>query len=391
MSNVIDYVQAELRRMSEKPFGVLDSLALAELAYVQFTDTVPEPRLFAKPVRLGDLYKAELFDSMFPHIHRIENENETLLSAGQVSRRTLLFAMAASPRFRDIRIAYRLERFDVQRAQQFAAVTFLLEDNTAFIAYRGTDSTIVGWKEDFNMAFISPVPSQEEAAIYLDAVAKRLPGRYKLRIGGHSKGGNLAVYAAMKCQPAVQNRILQAYNHDGPGFKDSALDTPEYQAIERRVVKILPQSSLVGMLLSDREDFSVVESTRSGLMQHDAFSWEVSGDDFVYAEKLTGGAIYMQKTLNQWLETLPDENRRLLVDALFQVIETTHAETLFDLSEAWGKSALTMLGTYRNLDVETRRVLSQIIRTLLKLSVTNLRKDKSPKVKGIPSDALSES
>ena len=378
MSNIIDYVQRELRRMPEKPFCVVDSLVLTELAYVNFIGAVPEPRLFAKPVRIGDLYKAELFDSMFPLLQHYNNESAKGLWSVQINHRSLLFAMAASPRFRDIRMAFRVERFNAERAQQFAAVTFLLEDDTAFVSFRGTDSTIVGWKEDFNMAFISPVPSQEEAAAYLNIVGKRLP-RTKLRAGGHSKGGNLAVYAAMKCQPTVQSRILQAYNHDGPGFKDSVLGTPEYQAIEKRIIKILPQSSVVGMLLSDREDFSVVESTRSGLMQHDGYSWEVKDDDFVYAEKLTGGAIYMHKTLNQWLETLPDDKRQLLVDALFQVIETTQADTLFDISEAWGKSALTMLGTYRNLDVETKRLLSQIIRALLKLSVTNLRKDKPPK------------
>ncbi len=380
MGNIITYVQTEMRNMAQKPFCAVDSLVLSELAYVNFGGAVSGVRLFAKTVPLRQLYRSELFGDMFRPTHpSIAAQPKDHVIYGTSNRHALLFAAAASPRFRDIRVHFFADAFDIEREQQFSAVTFVLEDDTAFIAFRGTDMSIVGWKEDLNMAYLSPVPSQQAAAEYLDAVGKRLPFKQKLRVGGHSKGGNLAVYAAMKCSPSVQRRILDVYNHDGPGFRSSVLETPEYRAIESRVFKILPESSFVGMLLADTQSYRVVESTGFGVMQHDAFTWEVSNCDFVYAEKLTDGALYMHKTLSEWLESMPDDQRRLLVEAIFKLIETTKAQSLADLTEAWGKSAVKMIGTYRSLDADSRKILSHIIGTLIRMSVRNLRKEKTAK------------
>ncbi len=380
MGNIITYVQTEMRTMTEKPFCAVDSLVLSELAYVNFGSAVSGVRLFAKSIPLSQLYRAELFSDMFRPTHQsVAVQPKDHVIYGTSNRHAMLYAAAASPRFRDIRVRFYADAFDVEQEQQFSAVTFQLEDDTAFVAFRGTDMSIVGWKEDLNMAYLSPVPSQQAAADYLDAVGKRLAFGMKLRVGGHSKGGNLAVYAAMKCSPPVQRRILEVYNHDGPGFRTSVLETPEYRAIEGRVHKILPESSFVGMLLADTQSYRVVESSGFGVMQHDAFTWEVTDCDFVYAEKLTDGALYMHRTLSEWLELLPDDQRRLLVDALFRLIETTKAKSVAELTDTWGKSAIKMIGTYRSLDSETRKILSQVVGTLIKMSVRNLRKEKALK------------
>lgn len=376
MGNIITYVQTEMRSMAEKPFCAVDSLVLSELAYVNFGGAVSGVRLFSKTVSLKNLYKSELFDDMFrPTPPSVAASPKDHMIYGTQNRHALLFAAAASPRFRDIRVRFFTDTFDVEREQQFSAVTFVLEDDTAFVAFRGTDMSIVGWKEDLNMAYLSPVPSQQAAAVYLDAVGKRLHFNHKLRVGGHSKGGNLAVYASMKCSPSVQRRIIEVYNHDGPGFRTSVLQSPEYRAIESRVRKILPESSLVGMLLADTQIYRVVESSGTGLMQHDAFTWAVSNCDFVYAEKPTDSALYMHKTLNEWLESLQDDQRRLLVDALFKLIEATKAQSVADLTEAWGKSTVKMISCYRSLDAQTKHILSQVVGTLIKMSVRNLRKE----------------
>lgn len=386
MGNIITYVQTEMRTMKQKPFCAVDSLVLSELAYVNFGSAVSGMRLFAKAAPLSQLYRAELFADMFrpthPSIAAQPKDHEIYCTT---SRHAMMSAAAASPRFRDIRVRFHEDTFDVEQQQQFSAVTFQLEDDTAFIAFRGTDMSIVGWKEDLNMAYLSPVPSQQAAAEYLDAVGKRLPFTQKLRVGGHSKGGNLAVYAAMKCSPSVQRRIIDIYNHDGPGFRNSVLETPEYRAIESRVRKILPESSFVGMLLADTQSYRVVESTGFGVMQHDAFTWVVNNGDFAYAEKLTDGALYMHRTLSDWLDSMPDAQRRQLVETIFRLIETTKAQSVADLTEAWGKSAVTMLGTYRSLEPESRKILSHVVGALIKMSVRNLRKEKAAKEK--PSSA----
>ena len=379
MGNIITYVKTELRRFTDKPFGTPDSLVLAELAYVQFGGIVPGFARFRRGVRLRDLHRAELMGSLFPSLsaEEADSQKDGNYPSGAANRYALLNAAAMSPRFRDVRLRFFVQEHDDARTQQFAAVTFLLPGRSAFVAFRGTDSTLTGWKEDFNMALISPIPSQEAAAAYLAWVGRRLVFRRALMTGGHSKGGNLAVYAAMTAAPALQRRIAAVYNHDGPGFKTGVLDTPGYRAIESRITKILPRSSIVGMLLSDREDYAVVESRRFGPMQHDAFSWEMRGGDFVYADALTDGAAYMNRTLKAWLEAIPDAQRQTLIEALFQVVGSAGADNIDDIADKWGKSARAMFSEYRGLDADTRKMVSQLARALLKLSVKNLRREKA--------------
>jgi hypothetical protein len=224
------------------------------------------------------------------------------------------------------------------------------------------------------MAYVCPVPSQSEAAAYLDTVAAYLPHSFQLRVGGHSKGGNLATYAALKCKCAVQDRIIEIFNHDGPGFRDEVLHTPEFKSIEGRIQKTLPQASLVGLLLHDQENYAVVQSSRAvGVMQHDPYTWMVGDGDFVYAEKLTGGALAMSRALDQWLGTLPDDRRKQFVDVLFQVLESSDALTFDELSEGWRKKSALMIESVKNIDPELKKFVSRAISDLIRLSLRNLR------------------
>jgi len=365
VKNIIGYVETEMNTMAEKKFNAVDSLVFSQLSYVHLEGMVPGLSRSSKPVRVADLLRAEKFSAMF---------HELLLSK---NTRALLFAMAASPRYRDILVNYYVSKTDVKLELQFSAVTFLLPDGSAYAAFRGTDETLVGWKEDFNMAFLSPVPAQREAAAYLDEVASLLPRSAMLRTGGHSKGGNLAIYAAMKCCSAAQGRVTDIYNHDGPGFRKEASRSPEFERIENRIHKTLPQSSLVGMLLHDREKYAIVESSgMGGIMQHDPFSWSVGEDDFIYAEKLTNGAMVMSRALDQWLGTLSDEKRRLFVNVLFQVLEATDATTLGELSESARKNVPLMIASIKNIDPEIKKFVSRTISDLIRLSLRNLRLDK---------------
>ena len=359
MSNIIDYVENEMNRFEIKKFNAVDSLVLSQFSYVHFEQAVPDFDDNNPPVRIKDLLHAEMFGSMF---HNVRD------SAGN---RRLLFAMAASPRFRDIRMNYHANKIDFRLEEQFSAVTYQLEDGTVYVAYRGTDSTLIGWKEDFNMAFITPVPSQEEGVRYLDAIAARMPGA--LRIGGHSKGGNIAVYSAIHCNPATQDRVLTVYSHDGPGFKEGVLESSGFRTVQDRVQKTLPQSSLIGMLLENQENYSVVESNRIGIMQHDPFSWYVEQSDFRYTDTISGGARYMHRTLNQWLSAMSDEKRSMFVDTLFQILGASEASTVSEFSEDWRKRSIAMLGAFKNIDPETRKMVRQTINALVKMTFKNLK------------------
>lgn len=359
MGNIIDYAEKEMSRITDKPLNAVDSLILAQFSYIHFDGMVPGISEDGAAVRLGDLLKAEHFGAMLRDVRDPDNN------------RKLLFALAASPRFRDLRMNYYIDKVDPVQEKQFSAVTFMLEDGTAYVAFRGTDATFIGWKEDFNMAFTCPVPAQTEGVAYIHTVGARFSG--SLRTGGHSKGGNIAVYAAMKCAPAVQDRIIQIFNHDGPGFKNSVFEAPEYLRVKARISKTLPQSSLVGMLMQHQENYRVVDSRRFDILQHDPFSWIVEADDFKYAEAVSAAAMHRHKTIDQWLSGLTDQQRELFIETLFRVIEATDSETIYEFAEDWHKKAMVMLSALKNIDPETKKFISQTINSLFVLSLRNLR------------------
>ena len=360
MTNIIGYVQKNLSTMEQKPFSPVDSLILSKLCYIRFAGIVSDIKKRSAGVRIGEILRAEMLGSMFKFMDETQDDH------------AFLYALAASPRYRDIKMNFYTDKNDKEVEKQFSAVTFFLEDKTAYIAFRGTDTTIVGWKEDFNMAFVSPVPSQEESVKYLEAAAKRIPRRTKLRVGGHSKGGNLAVYSSVYCRPSVQKRIISVFNHDGPGFKNDIFDSPEFRSIKESIHTTIPEASLVGMLLQHHDSYKVVKSSRRGIMQHDPFSWEIEDDDYVYAESVKNSALTRNKALNEWLGTLEDDKRRLIVNVLFGVLEKTDASTFQQLSENWVKNASVMISAVKDLDSDSKKFISKTIAELAKISVRNV-------------------
>lgn len=356
MRNIITYAEETLATFDRQPFNRVDSLILSWAAYLR----LPEERLEAhdwRGVRLGDLFRAEDFGCLFQRHWDVS------------SSRKLLTALAASPRYRDIRVMGYTQQMDAGLEKQFAAVTFQWEDRWGYIAFRGTDSTLVGWKEDFNMAFQYPVPSQEAAQRYLAQAAKHCKG--ELRVGGHSKGGNLAVYAAAHSAQEVQERLVRVYSHDGPGFLAAVLQSGEFQAIAPRLDKTLPQSSLVGMLLEQQENFRIVKSDRVGLWQHDPFSWQVEGNDFCLQEELTPDAQYLDKTLNRWISSLTTAERERFVDSLYALVDAAHIETLAQLRAQWQESVPAILKAASQLDPDTKEFLFQTGMALVALGVKN--------------------
>lgn len=358
MKSFIEYVEAEMEDFNSKEFCSVDGLALSQLSYVNLDNMVPGLDTFSSSMRIGDLLRAECFEAMFKGLFFPD------------SNKKLLFALAASPRFRDIRVSYYTNKFDFAEEKQFSAVTFFLPDQTTFIAYRGTDMTLIGWKEDLNMAFKSPIPAQEEGATYLNLIGEKIKG--PLRIGGHSKGGNVAVYSAMNCHPEIQDRIINIYSFDGPGFKDSIFQKQEFLNIKDKIIKILPQSSIVGMLLQSQESYKVVSSTQWGAIQHDPFSWVIDGDDFHYVKNVSNSSINMNRTLNQWLNTLTDKEREHYVDALYSALESLNITVISDFSDIQINEITSIIKSFKNIDPETKKILSTTIRELIVLYIRNI-------------------
>ena len=330
------------------PFNEVDNLILAELAFVDFAEILPSDPSASMTLRDA----AEIYFSA-------ERETQSALLVPEAI--PLLRAAAASRRFASVRVCGFERRTDTHCEAQFAAVTFLLPDGEMFIAFRGTDDSLVGWKEDFNMAFLSVIPSQSSAVRYVDRMAAIYP--YRMRIGGHSKGGNLAVYSAAKCATIYRDRIICIYNNDGPGFSRAFLDSDDYTAIKERILTILPETSVVGMLLEQEGPYTVIKSRQNGVFQHDAFSWEVEGPSFVRVEDRSGESKVLDRTFKAWIAAFTEEEREEFIDTVYQLISSaTSAETLPELLGD-REAPIRLL---KNLTPERRDTISKMLRVLIR-------------------------
>ena len=357
MANMFDYLtwRGDLT-LSQSPFQDVDSLILSTLAYVFFdgilSESLEETVTIAQAAELYFARPQEVWKS------RVEEDWE------------LLKHLAESERFSKMELCGYVNKLDFAAEKQFSALTILTGDGMAFVAYRGTDSSSVGWKEDFNMSFMDMVPSQQEAGIYLCRAAEHFKG--KLRVGGHSKGGNLAVFAAAMCPEKVQERIVAVYNHDGPGFREGMLQREGYRAILPRVQTFVPQSSVIGMLLEHEEEYVIIRSSQKGIMQHDPYSWEILGKDFVRLEALTEKSRLLDRTVKAWLNDLPEEQREKFVDTVYEGISILPVDAFGEIQIS-PKIALQALRTWGDEEEETKKIIGDSLKLLLQAAIETAR------------------
>ena len=364
MGNVIDYlIQYGDQAFAERAFCDVDVLILAQLSYFDFGSAVPTIAQHKKSVTLEEIDRTADLSAVFADKWYGENN------------RKLWNALLAGRRFRTMRCNYYRERMEEEQEAQFGAVTFFPEGCEPVVAFRGTDDSVVGWKEDFRLAFRKPLASQEMSSVYLNQVGCKLPGAFM--VCGHSKGGNLAAYAATWAETGVQRRITDIYSLDGPGFLPEVFEGDSYEQIRSRVHRILPYSSLVGMLFQNYEQYEVVKSSGIGILQHDAFTWQIEDGKFVKAVDIEAKQKRMNEALNQWIFTLPEEERQLFVETLFQVIDQTGVTTLTEFSEHWKENLKSCLKSLKSLDPETRKRIRRIIKILLEIYGNTLRGEKN--------------
>lgn len=351
MANILDYLQEITAGFSERPFSEVDSLVLSQLSYLDFGELVPGPE--GEPVPLAEISGGGAAVAMTLHSRVPEQDSE------------LVRKVAANPRFSGLKLAGYVNIVDKEAEKQFSAVTFLLE-NEAYVAYRGTDSSFVAWKEDFNLAFLNPVPAQLAGAAYLDWAAERFS--CPLRAGGHSKGGNIAVYSSLFCSPETRKRITAVYSHDGPGFTEGVLQSPEFAEMQDRLHKTIPQSSLVGLLLQHQENYRVIRSDQFWIMQHDPYSWLVENGSFQYLEELSYGARFLDKNLNAWISSLSPQELSDFADALYKVLCALPGDSFADAPEQWWLAAYDTLNGLKGLDRETYACLLRTAGSLFSLA-----------------------
>lgn len=358
MGNMIDYLawRGDLS-FKQDPFNSVDALLLANLSYVNFADIVPS-------VGEGKITLKDASDKFF-ELHPAEE-----LAADKSFTKfapNLLKALAGTERFRDALLLNYVTDTDSARTIQFAVVEIITSDGVSFISYRGTDDTVVAWKEDCYLSFMT-VPAETESAIYLQHVMEDRTN--KIRLGGHSKGGHLAIYAAMHVDNELVNRIETIYNFDGPGFNHEVLEYESFKKIQKRIKKYIPQTSLIGRILFNTTVPVVVKSNETGVMQHDPLSWELEGKEFTTLEETDAISNLFNDTLDGWLDEMDFEARKVFVDDLFSVFEASGCENVSLMGTIGVKGTKAMLEQMRKISKES----SAKVKILIRIFIANFNK-----------------
>ena len=351
MGTILDYLREYGDySLEEKPFSDVDSLVISQLAYLKFDGIVPGPEEKRPPVSLQEIAAHADYDHLYAD-ERYRRDN-TALFMGALNGR----------RFGNLHLWNYVNLIEPERESQFSAVVCGFSGGLTYVVFRGTDENMVGWKEDLNLAFSEPVPGQLRSVPYLEQAARTIEGGFF--VGGHSKGGNLAVYAAMYCEPAVRERIERIYDHDGPGFRPEVRQQGAWQEIEGRIHKTVPRSSMGGMLLYADIAYRVVESKTIGLAQHNPYTWLVKNGDFRMADEIRPGRRFVDQTLNEWILSLDQEQMHIFVDTLYGVVQASETDNLIDFTAHWVQNVQKIGRAISEVDEETAKVVMQIMRAL---------------------------
>lgn len=354
MANVFDYLQWRGDLLfSQDSFHTVDAVILSRLSYIQLDGILGEN----ESVTLRQAAEKFFAD---------EKRCEQVLWKGDAE---LLQAAAESERFGKLTLSTYVNIVDSETKMQFSAVIIDLGEQR-FISYRGTDNTVVGWQEDFAMFSHFPLPSQKKALEYFERAATRFDGRFIL--GGHSKGGNLAVYAAAFSEKVLRDRIDAVYSLDGPGFERENLENSAFDEICDKIHTFVPQSSVFGMLLEHRENYTVIQSDRKGFMQHDIYSWNIDRTELIILPKTTSTSAFFDHTITDFFDGISTEDRDQLVDGIFEVLNSPDVMTFDEMLDRLIYSIGKGLDAMKNMDGKTRMLIMKQVGRLVKSAGRNL-------------------
>ena len=351
MKNMLDYIK-EFGHVSfeERAFSEIDALVLTELEYLPLEKVVPSDEN-------GEIFVTvkEIAEYMQEHKQELFDENPMMITQ---ERHEVSQVIADAPRFQSLKFFGVVSEWDKDTTKQFAAVTVEVEPSVRLVVFRGTDETLIGWKEDFLMTYSPLVAAQTDAKEYLAKQASLFDG--DLMVSGHSKGGNLAIYAAATQEEDVQLRIVDIFCFDSPGLYRSVLETKGYQNIVPLAMRYIPQDSLVGLMLESEVPYVIVKSNATGAMQHSAMTWEIEDGQFIKMEKLTKNSQLNDQTLKKWTESVSDEEFELFWNVFFELLFSVGIDTVNDLYGQFMHYVQEFLKAAGNMDEEKRELLTRI-------------------------------
>ena len=361
MSTIFDYLkEVTYDSIYDRPFKELDVLALTELTYLPFGHIVPQGDTTGIPVRLSDAM--ELIDRTTDFI--VSNQHLQLVDE-----------LASSKRFKNIKLLNYVDEYDPDVQKQFAAMTYRLSLDAYLVVFRGTDDTLIGWKEDFHMTYMDHVPAQRRAASYLQHVMKEFPkGRFL--VAGHSKGGNLAAYACTYLPDYLFERVDAIYCYDAPGLNKAIIETEGYQRTSPNIRRFVPQGSIVGMMLEVPEPTTIVKSRAfGGFAQHDAFTWETKDLRFVTVTETSPDSQQTDLTLKQWVRETSTDERKKFFDTFFGIFLDAGITSINDLTDLKQLAkAKEILQNAQDLDPTEREMLERLAKQLIDTRVQAWKK-----------------
>ena len=359
MGTIIDYLEwrGDIP-FSAVEFNEIDALILCQITYLNFDGLLSDAN-FSNQIPISELAEK------FKNSPDFETRADTGLLINEETSKLLELA-GKSERFKDVLITGYMSIIDLSKEEQFAAATYIIQPKLNYVVYRGTDDTIVGFKEDFNLAIMDEVPAQKDAIQYLELAASSLKGNFY--VGGHSKGGNLAIYASAMVRPETKKRVSLIYNMDGPGFSDKRLTSQEFYEIIPRIRSFYPHFSIVGMIFNHAGAYSVVESEQTGIMQHDPFSWHLCGKSFVLLNDFDEASSFFNKVLNKWILSLSKEQVSQFIETLYNILEATDARTNSEIETNILKNSFKIFKAWMDTPADIRDAVENTVRQLYKIA-----------------------
>lgn len=356
MANIEDYLnwRGDIS-FKTSPFNEVDNLVLAELAYIEIKDE------FFKGMTIKDAVTC-----FFNKYTESEISAKFALSKNPVS---FFKKLANSKRFGNLKIINHGTQFSEMEESQFGAFIIEIDYFTIYISFRGTDDSLMGWKEDFNMSFMESIPSQKYAANYVN---KNVFLRHKtIYMGGHSKGGNLAVYAATNAKKSIKIRLKKIYNNDGPGFNEDFIKNPEYLKLLPKIETIVPETSIIGMLLEHKEEYKITKSDGVGLWQHDALSWQVENDHFITTNTIDETSSKINIIISDWLKSISKEERALFINTIYEILVKSDIKMVNDLAKLKIYKIPLLIKNFSKIDVKTRNMIIKFLKELVNITKKN--------------------
>ena len=356
MYTILDYLKwrGDIT-FEERELNNIDYLILSIISYFPFEKVIDDDK---EVVTISELYN-KMVDA------RVKETDFLLLDDAKLIR-----VLANCNRYKDLKLSNFVSSMNIDKEKQFAALVIHIPGNRIYVSYRGTDRSFVGWKEDFNMTYLDVVPSQVSALNYLNNLKVNMFS--KIYVGGHSKGGNLAIYASLHCDNRIKNKIKRVLNYDGPGFLKDITDSEEYKIMASRIYTYIPQTSIIGRLLNCHDRYYVVKSNQKLVWQHDYYSWQINVYDFVYDDDIDSNSVLMDNIISEWLETISLEEREQFVDLVYKLLLTTNVSSFTELDLKGIKGFKQVFKMLENINKNDKKIINKVATSFFKALKQNI-------------------